>query len=246
MVRLIYVILISLPIVLFYLFYSHYVIAHEEQYTESEKYHLVQRMISIMKKNGRIKTKVFGTENLPKEGGYVMYSNHQGKYDALGIISVHDTPCTFLIDSVRAELPLAKEFAYLLKASRLDKTDLRNQLKTIKEIVNQVKTGRRYIVFPEGGYPEGKKNNRMEQFLPGAFNCSVRSGTPIIPVVLKDSYKVFGVNSLKKVQTEVHFLKPLYREEYEKMTTSEIAGLVHDRIQQVLAREGDRSDTVHS
>ncbi|MCI9143975.1 MAG: 1-acyl-sn-glycerol-3-phosphate acyltransferase, partial [Lachnospiraceae bacterium] len=32
-----------------------------------------------MMHNGRIKTESTGQERLPKEGGYVMYSNHQGK-----------------------------------------------------------------------------------------------------------------------------------------------------------------------
>lgn len=40
--------------------------------------------------------------------------------------------------------------------------------------------------------------------------CSVKSKTPIVPVALIDSYKVFGVNSLKKVNTQVHFLEPKF------------------------------------
>ena len=39
-----------------------------------------------MMHNGRIKTESHGQELLPKEGGYVMYPNHQGKYDTLGIM----------------------------------------------------------------------------------------------------------------------------------------------------------------
>ena len=34
----------------------------------------------------------FGIENLPKEGGYMMYPNHQGKYDVYGIFCVHKKP----------------------------------------------------------------------------------------------------------------------------------------------------------
>ena len=233
MVRLIYVILASLPFVLFYLAKSHYVIEHIDNYSEQEVYSMVQRMIQIMKHNGKIETDVFGKENLPKEGGYVMYPNHQGKYDALGIINAHDTPCTFLIDEKRSGLPFAHQFADMLKASRLDKTDIRSALVTINEIAKQVKEGRRYIVFPEGGYVDN--SNKMEQFKPGAFKCSVRSKTPIVPVALIDSYRVFGINSLKKVKTQVHFLPPIYYEEYESMSTVEIAEMVKNRIEQTIA-----------
>ncbi len=232
MLRLVYVILASLPFVIYYILRCHYVIAHLDNYTEQERYSMVQRMIRIMKKNGKIETMIFGTENLPQEGGYVMYPNHQGKYDALGIIHAHETPCTFLIDEKRSDLPFASQFSKLLKASKLDKTNIRSAIHTITEIASQVKEGRRYIVFPEGGYEDN--SNDVEAFKPGAFKCSVRSKTPIVPVALIDSYKVFGINSLKKIKTQVHFLTPIYYEEYASMSTAEIASLVQKRIEEVI------------
>ena len=59
---------------------------HPERYSEQVRYAFAQKLINYMKSSGKIKTEVYGTENLPLEGGYVMYPNHQGKYDALGII----------------------------------------------------------------------------------------------------------------------------------------------------------------
>lgn len=236
MTRMIYVILVSLPFVIYYMLRCNYVIAHLEQYTEQECYSLVQRMIQIMKKNGKIETLIFGAENLPEEGGYVMYPNHQGKYDALGIIHAHEKPCTFLIDEKRSNLPFVSQIVRLLKASKLDKTNIRNTFRTIGEIANQVKAGRRFIVFPEGGYDDN--SNDVEAFKAGAFKCSVKSRTPIVPVALIDSYKVFGVNSLKKVKTQVHFLKPIYYEEYASMTTSEIAAMVKNKIESVVLAAG--------
>lgn len=232
MTRLVYVILISLPFVIYYILKSRYIVKHIERYTEEQRYKIAQRIVYIMKKNGRISTKVFGLENLPEEGGYVMYPNHQGRYDALGIIGAHKEPCSFLIDKKAARMPLANEFTGLLEGLRLDKTSLKAQLKTILKVAERVKDGKKFIVFPEGTYDNNK--NTLLDFLPGAFTCSVRSETPIIPVALVDSHKVFGVNSLRRVKTEVHFLKPLTFEEYKEMTTIQIAELVHDRIDEVL------------
>lgn len=234
MTRMIYVTIISLPIVLFYLLKSFYVLRHMDRYSELQRYRMVQHMIYVVKKNGRIHTKVFGKENLPEDGGYVMYPNHQGKYDALGIIYAHNTPCTFLIDDARADLPLTKEITRLLEASRLDKTSLKNQAETIFNIVRQVADGKRFIVFPEGGYTDNQ--NSLQDFLPGAFKCSIRSKTPIVPVALVDSYKVFGINSLRRVSTQVHFLPPIHYEEYRDMTSRQIAQLVRSRIETAIAQ----------
>lgn len=232
MTRLIYVILISAPIVFFYVIKSNYVAAHANNYSEEDCYSMVRHMISIMKFNGKIRTKAYGMENLPKEGGYVMYPNHQGKYDVLGIIGAHKKPCTFVIDKKRSGIPFAREITKLLKASELDKTDMRSQVKTITNVTNQVREGRRFIIFPEGGYSDN--SNDVHEFMSGTFKCSVKSKTPIVPVALIDSYKVFGVNSLKTVKTQVHFLEPIYYEEYKELSTQEISRMVQRKIENVM------------
>ena len=185
-----------------------------------------------MMRNGRIKTESTGQELLPKEGGYVMYSNHQGKYDTLGIMISHPKPCTVVIDAYRSKLPITDTFIDLVQGSRLDKRDMKTQLKTILEIADAVKAGRRYIIFPEGGYDNNR--NELQEFMAGSFKCAIRAKAPIVPVAIIDSYKPFGVNSLRKVTTQVHFLAPIYYEEYAKMRTVEIAKIVKARIAEAI------------
>lgn len=228
MLRLFYVIIISLPFVLFYLGKAEYIKRHDDKYTEADRYEIARRAVSIMQHNGFIHTDVYGEENLPEEGGYVMYANHQGKYDALGIISAHEKPCTVMIDEKRSHQLITSQFVDLLKGSRLDKTDMKNQLKTILSVIAEVKAGRRYIIFPEGGYDHN--HNEVHDFLPGAFKCAIKSKTPIIPVALIDSYKPFEFNTLKPVTTQVHFLEPIYYEDYKEMTSKEIADLARNKI----------------
>lgn len=232
MLRLIYVVLISLPFVLYYIYKAKYIEKHADEYSEEERYKIARKCISIMMRNGHIETEAFGTELLPKEGGYVMYSNHQGKYDTLGIMSVHNEPCTIVMDAYRSRLPIVDPFIDLVRGSRLDKTDIKSQIKTILKIAEEVKKGRKYIVFPEGGYDHNK--NDLQEFKPGAFKCATKSGAPIVPVAIIDSYKPFGINSLRRVKTQVHFLKPIFFEEYQEMNTQEIAEMVKTRIADVI------------
>ena len=234
MIRICYVVGISLPFVIYYLIRISYVEQHGDKYTETVRYQIARNAISILKFNGMIRTDVYGLENLPKDGGYVMYPNHQAKYDVLGIIFAHEKPCTMMIDDKRADLPLTKEFVSLLKGSRLDKTDMRKQVNTVLQVASEVASGRRYIVFPEGGYDHNR--NEVHDFLPGAFKCAMKARRPIVPVVLIDSYKVFGVNSLKPVRTQVHFLKPMYYEDYKDMTSKEISDLTRSQIISVIQK----------
>ena len=233
MVRIIYVVLISLPFVLYYIHKMNYIERHSDKYTEEDRYKIARRCIDIAMRNGRIETEAHGMELLPKEGGYVMYSNHQGKYDTLGIMSAHEEPCTIVMDAYRSKLPIVDSFINLVGGSRLDKTDIKSQMKTILKIADEVKNGRRYIVFPEGGYDNNK--NDLQEFKAGSFKCATKAGAPIVPVAIIDSYKPFGVNSLRRVKTQVHFLKPIFFEEYQGMNTREIAEMVKARIADAIA-----------
>lgn len=227
-----YVILISLPLVLYYIAKAYYIKYHESDYTENTRYDVARRCVRICMHVGRIKTLCYGQENLPEDGGYVMFPNHQGKFDLLGIIASHNSPCTMVMDYEKSKLPIVNPFVELIKGQRLDKSDMKKQVRTILNIIQEVKQGRRYIIFPEGGYENN--GNELQKFLPGAFQCATKSKAPIVPVAIIDSYKVFSINSLRKITTQVHFLPPILYEEYAGMSTAEIAELVKSRIQETI------------
>lgn len=232
MIRFYYVILISLPFIIYYLLMAMYYTNHRDLYDEVQCYDLAQRLIKRFKRNARIRTISYGENNLPCEGGYVMYSNHQGKYDALGIISAHEKPCSVVMDKDRSQIILAKQFVDLLEGIRMSRTDMKQQVQASEDISQGVEHGKRYIYFPEGKYE--KNGNRLQEFRPGAFKCAKQAKAPIVPVAIYDSHLVFDFNSLRKVTTQVYFLDPIYYEEYEEMTTLEISQVVKDRIEEGL------------
>lgn len=204
---------------------------HPDKFSEEERYRLVRHAITIMMKSGRIHTECFGEENLPKDQGYVMYPNHQGKYDALGIIISHKEPCSLVMDKAKSNTILVSEFVDLVQGKRLEKDNVRQGMQIILEVTEDVKNGMKYILFPEGGY-EFNNRNKVCDFKAGSFKCAVKAKAPIVPVALIDSYKVFNTFHLGSVTTQVHFLKPLYYDEYKDLKTKEIAELVKLRIEE--------------
>ena len=68
-------------------------------------------------------------------------------------------------------MPLADEMVDILDGCRLNKSDLRSQVKSIKAVSDEVKNGRIYIIFPEGGYYHNR--NTVQEFLPGAFKAAM-------------------------------------------------------------------------
>ena len=97
MLRFIKVILCNLPRI-YMIPKMAYKAKHAEKYTEEECYAYARLAIRRMMRAGHISTKRYGAENLPAEGGYMLFPNHQGKYDALGIMYAHEKPCSWQAD----------------------------------------------------------------------------------------------------------------------------------------------------
>ena len=209
---------------------------HPQRYTEEQRYSLVQHAIYLMNKTGKINTVETGAENLPKQGGYMMYPNHQGKYDVLGIMYTHKSPCSFVMDKRKSHTILVREFCDLVQAKRLEKDNPRQGITIINQVAKEVAAGKKYILFPEGGYRFNNKN-KVCDFKAGSFKIALKSHAPIVPIALIDSYKVFNSFHIGPITTYVHYLKPICYEEYKGMKTQEIADLVKIRIEEKIQQE---------
>lgn len=231
MLKLIYVILMNLHRAPYMISKMRNRADHPEKYTEEQRYALVHHVIYLMNKTGKITTEAYGLENLPQEGGYMMYPNHQGKYDVLGIMYTHKKPCSFVMDKNKSHTILVREFCDLVQGKRLEKDNPRQGITIINQVADDVAAGKRYILFPEGGYKFNNKN-KVCDFKAGSFKIALKSKAPIIPIALIDSYKVFNSFHVGPLTTQVHYLKPIMYEEYKDLKTQEIAELVKQRIQE--------------
>ena len=96
-------------------------------------------------------------------------------------------------------------------------------------MAEEVKEGRNYLIFAEG--TRSRNGNEILDFKGGTFKSALRAKCPIVPVALIDCFKPFDISSIKRETVQVHFLEPIFYEQYIGMKSTEIAHLVHDRIQ---------------
>jgi 1-acyl-sn-glycerol-3-phosphate acyltransferase len=215
-------------------------IKHKEKYTIEKRWKMVRVIINHMRLRARCTTDVYGVENLPTEDGYIMYSNHQGKYDALGIFLSMPHNCSVLWEEKSADRLLARQVCGLVEGKTISFTDPRQQIKVLNEIAEDVKAGKRYLIFPEGGYDDNR--NTLQEFKSGCFMSAVKAKKPVVPVAIYDSWRAMDTNTLDKVTTEVHFLKPILYEEYAGLNRHELCQLVKNRI----AEKMDELNKKHS
>lgn len=212
-------------------FYNLFKFAREDDtHTELERFNYVKNMVKTINRKGRVTIEVHGVENLPEENGFVMFPNHQGLYDSLALIEASPKPFGIVIKKEAYNIILIKQVIDVFRGLTLDREDPRDGIRVIKEIVSAVTSGRNFVIFPEG--TRSRNGNQLLDFKPGTFKCAVNAKCPIVPVALINSFKPFDVSSIKKEVVQVHFMEPIYYEQYMGMKTIEIAHLVHDKIQE--------------
>lgn len=207
-----------------------YYASKKDRHTEEERYAFIKKIVRHANKGGRVTIQSSGQENIPGKNGFIMYPNHQGMYDVLAIMDCCDKPITVVMKKEVKDVFLLKQVLQILRAQAMDREDVRQSLGVIMQVAKEVSEGRNYVIFPEG--TRSKNGNNLIEFKPGSFKAAVKAKAPIVPVALLDSYLPFDSNSIKPVTVQVHYLPPLYYEEYAGLKTQEIAAIVKERIEE--------------
>lgn len=206
--------------------------AHPDKYTEQEHFKMLKFIDHRANKAGNVEIVSSGLDNIPKESGFIFFPNHQGLYDVLAIMEVTPVPFSVVAKKEVANIPFLKQIFSCVKAKMMDREDIRQSLQVIMDVAKEVKEGRNYIIFPEG--TRSKNGNKVGEFKGGSFKAATKAKCPIVPVALINAFKPFDTKSIEQVKVQVHFLEPLYYEEYKEMKTTEIAHLVQERIQKMI------------
>lgn len=197
-----------------------------------ERYKYCMKVIDVVNKGGRTRPVFVGEENIPDETT-MFVSNHQGRYDGIGIYTkLKDKPTSFLALRSTMNAPMYYEFFKLLESVYVDENDVRSHVYAINKMTEMLKEGRNFIVFVEGGYTDNR--NELQEFKTGALKSAFDAKITITPIVLYDSWKVYGVSSIKLIEPEVHFLKHLKYDDYKDMTRKELADAIKRMMQSKL------------
>ena len=212
-----------------------YYASHVEKYAEQKRYDMLRFIVFRANKGGNVHIDVHGEENIPKENGFMFYPNHQGMYDVLAIVEACSVPFSVVAKKEVGNIQFLKQVFACMKAYLIERDDVRQSMQVIIDVSKEVASGRNYLIFAEG--TRSKLGNKLLDFKGGSFKAATKAKCPIVPVALVNSFKPFDTNSIKQVNVEVHFLKPMYYEEYKDMKTTEIANEVKKRIAEVVERE---------
>lgn len=157
--------------------------------------------------------KVVGNENIPTDGSAVIASNHVSLMDPVAVAIGIQRPIHFMAKhELFSNRILAwffnQVYAFPVKRGIADRNAIRTALTRLRE-------GHLLGIFPEG-----TRNKQEDHVLPlqsGASLFAIKTGSPIIPVV------VHGTGKLRFRQT-IHVVigKPIYVKEGQKASKEEL------------------------
>lgn len=205
---------------------------HNDRHSLEEKYALLQEITRHACRAGRVTLETHGLENIPAESGFIFFPNHQGFFDGLTFLATCPQPFSVVMKKETANWILVKQVRLLLHAILLDRDNIRNAVEVISEMTERVKNGENFLIFPEG--TRSREGNKIGEFKGGTFKSALRSHCPIVPVALVDCFKPFDTHSIRPVTVQIHYLPPIFYEEYQGMRTKEIARMVRERIETVV------------
>lgn len=197
-----------------------------------ESFELIKKITKKANHAGRVTIESYGLENIPKEDGFIFFPNHQGLFDVLVFLESCPRPFSFIIKKEACNIILLKQIVKALDAYAIDREDIRQSMKVISAVTEDVKRGRNFIIFPEG--TRSKKGNKLLDFKGGSFKSATKAKCPIVPCALIDSFKPFDENSIRPVTVKLIYMPPMYYEEYKDMKTVEIAEEVKRRIEEAI------------
>ena len=201
---------------------------HQNKYTEDEMYAYCLKMIKFAVDTAGLRVEAYGLENIPENDGFYICANHQEKFDPLAIWYTFPRKTGVILDDVATHRPFIREVCRLIKSQKLIKHNPHSVVKAYSEITKELKAGNNYMVFPEGGYETTAC--QLDEFHAGSFKSAQRAHCTILPVAVIDSYCIFDKGFKTSRPIQIHYLKPILPDEYDGMSTTEIAELVKGRI----------------
>ena len=206
--------------------------AHTDSIPEEKKLALLKKIVVHANAGGNVTVKAYGTEHIPRDGSFMFYPNHQGLYDVLAIIDTCPRLFSVVMKKELKDIFFLKQVFQIMGAYALDREDVRQSMKVIQQVSQDVAAGRNFLIFPEG--TRSRMGNQLLPFKGGTFKSAVRAKCPIVPCALIDSYKPFDEKSIAPVTVKLIYLPPICYEEYKQLKTPEIADIVKTKIEEAI------------
>lgn len=149
------------------------------------------------------RVKVSGEDNIPKDRAVVFIGNHQGNFDIPLLLAYVGIPKGFISKIEIERMPFISTWMRYLHCVFMDRSDIRKSVTAINEGIEKLKNGHSLVIFPEGTRSRG---NAVGEFKQGSFKLATKAEVPIVPITMKNTYKLYEGNKGKFKPADVEII----------------------------------------
>lgn len=155
------------------------------------------------------KIDVIGFENVPKDETVLYVANHRSYFDILLTYCRCPGLTGYVAKDSMEKIPLLSLWMKRLYCLFLNRTDIRQGLKTILTGVQQMKNGISMCIFPEGTRNTGEK---LLPFKEGSLKMAEKTGCAIIPIAITNSADIFENHfpKIRPTHVTLQYGEPIY------------------------------------
>lgn len=218
-------VVITLLLVVLFLELFYYLLPKKKVQKSMFTHKILKQILSVPIHYSRMKLKIVGKENLPKDSGFSIYANHSSWIDTPIIVyGLYDNPVGAIGKDGAFQIPLVGKLALKFGGVMIFRENPRQSAEAIKQVVKNVKSGFSMLIFPEG--TRSPHVNSLLDFKPGAFKVALRSGKPLVPITIVKpiNYKKIRWPHIKRVTLIIH--EPLLFDDFKSMKSLELSSKV--------------------
>ena len=185
----------------------------------------------------KIHVKSKGLEKVPTTGRFMLVCNHTSIADPIMLLyAMPGHQLAFISKQENSDMFVIGPMMHKLQCQLINRENDREALKTILKCIQILKEDKASIgVFPEGGINDDLK---FHHFRPGVFKIAQKTKVPIVVCTLKNTKDVVpNIKRWKRSDVELSVLQVVQPEEFEGITTVELANRIHKVMAEELGPE---------
>lgn len=200
--------------------------------------HMVQWIFRVILRIAGIKVTVLGQEHVPQDQAVLYILNHRSIFDIVLTYARCPGRTGYIAKKELAKIPLLNLWMKWVYCLFLDRTDIREGLKTILTAIDYVKSGISIAVFPEGTRGRLADEAELLPFHEGSFKVAVKTGCPIIPVCISHSSAIFEDHFpwVRATHVVLEYGAPIYPNDLPKDDKKFIGKYVQNIMQETLQK----------
>lgn len=177
--------------------------------------------------------RVFGTANVPREGGVLLVCNHQSFFDPILATFALPRECHYMARDTLFRNPWFRKLIESLNAFPIRRGTA--DVGAIKETLRRLKAGALVTAFPEGTRTGDGNVGPMQ---PGVVLLARKTRVPLVPTLILGAFEIWPRQATlpRPAPVIIAYGKPLWPDQVSNLSGEDCINVVRDRILEMMVR----------